>query len=263
MRTLVAMTTSVRTDIDGPVSTIVMSRPRQRNAVDREMANRLREAFERFEADGSQRVAVLWGDHGVFCAGADLGALGDPARRNELDPEGAGAGPMGPSRMALSKPLIAAVSGHAVAGGLELALLADLRVAEAGAVFGVFCRRWGVPLIDGGTVRLPRIVGMARALDLILTGRAVAADEALAMGLVNRVVPDGDARRAAEQLAHELAAFPQQCMLADRASAYNQWNLPLGEALRQEGRLGVPIVLAEGAAGAARFLGGAGRHGQF
>lgn len=263
MRTLVAMTTSVRTDIDGPVSTIVMSRPRQRNAVDREMANRLREAFERFEADGSQRVAVLWGDHGVFCAGADLGALGDPARRNELDPEGAGAGPMGPSRMALSKPLIAAVSGHAVAGGLELALLADLRVAEAGAVFGVFCRRWGVPLIDGGTVRLPRIVGMARALDLILTGRAVAADEALAMGLVNRVVPDGDARRAAEQLAHELAAFPQQCMLADRASAYNQWNLPLAEALRQEGRLGVPIVLAEGAAGAARFLGGAGRHGQF
>lgn len=257
------MTTSVRTDIDGPVSTIVMSRPRQRNAVDREMANRLREAFERFEADGSQRVAVLWGDHGVFCAGADLGALGDPARRNELDPEGAGAGPMGPSRMALSKPLIAAVSGHAVAGGLELALLADLRVAEAGAVFGVFCRRWGVPLIDGGTVRLPRIVGMARALDLILTGRAVAADEALAMGLVNRVVPDGDARRAAEQLAHELAAFPQQCMLADRASAYNQWNLPLAEALRQEGRLGVPIVLAEGAAGAARFLGGAGRHGQF
>ena len=253
---------SVRSEIDGPVCTIVLSRPRQRNAVDRPTADALQQAFARFEADGSLRVAVLWGEHGVFCAGADLSAVGDPARRNELDPEGAGTGPMGPTRMALSKPLIAAISGHAVAGGLELALLADLRVAEQGAVLGVFCRRWGVPLIDGGTVRLPRIVGMGRALDLILTGRAVAADEALAMGLVNRVVPDGEARRAAEQLAHELAAFPQQCMLADRASAYAQWELPLAEALRQEGRHGVPIVAAEGAAGAARFVQGAGRHGK-
>ena len=253
---------SVRSEIDGPVCTIVLSRPPQRNAVDGPTAQALQQAFARFEADPAQRVAVLWGEHGVFCAGADLGAINDPARRNELDPEGGGTGPMGPTRMALSKPLIAAISGHAVAGGLELALLADLRVAEDDAVLGVFCRRWGVPLIDGGTVRLPRIIGMGRALDLILTGRAVAADEALAMGLVNRVVPKGESRRAAEQLARELAAFPQQCMLADRASAYAQWNLPLAEALKQEGRLGVPIVAAEGAAGAARFVQGAGRHGK-
>ncbi|WPH15797.1 crotonase/enoyl-CoA hydratase family protein [Variovorax paradoxus] len=254
---------SVRTDIDGPVSTIVMSRPKQRNAVDRPMAEALCAAFESFEADESQRVAVLWGEHGTFCAGADLGAVGDPARRNELDPESGGTGPMGATRMALAKPLVAAISGHAVAGGLELALLADLRVAEEDAVLGVFCRRWGVPLIDGGTVRLPRIVGMGRALDLILTGRAVSAQEAHAMGLVNRVVPPGGARQAAEALAREIASFPQNCMLADRHSAYAQWNLPLADALRQEGRLGVPIVAAEGAAGAERFVRGAGRHGAF
>ena len=253
---------SVRTEIDGPVCTIVLSRPRQRNAVDGPTARALQEAFSRFEADPALRVAVLWGEYGVSCAGAALGAVSDPARRNELDPEGGGGGPMGPTRMALSKPLTAAISGHAVAGGLELALLADLRVAEADAVLGVSCRRWGVPLIDGGTVRLPRIVGMGRALDLILTGRAVGAEEALAMGLVNRLVPQGEARSAAERLARELAAFPQQCMLADRASAYAQWDLPLAEALRQEGRQGVPIVAAEGAAGAARFVQGAGRHGK-
>ena len=253
----------VRTERDGAVSTIVLSRPHCRNAVDGPTAALLRGAFERFEADDSQRVAVLWGEHGTFCAGADLGAVNDPARRHELDPEGGGSGPMGPTRMALKKPLIAAIAGHAVAGGLELALLADLRVAEDNAVLGVFCRRWGVPLIDGGTVRLPRIVGMGRALDLILTGRPVAADEALAMGLVNRVVPAGQARAAAEQLAREIAAFPQQCMLADRASAYGQWALPLADALRAEGRAGVPIVAAEGAAGAARFVQGAGRHGRF
>ncbi|MDQ0024094.1 enoyl-CoA hydratase [Variovorax paradoxus] len=252
---------SVRTEIDGPVSTIVMNRPRQRNAVDRPMADALRDAFERFEADESQLVAVLWGEHGTFCAGADLGAVSDPARRNELDPEGGGSGPMGPTRMALSKPLIAAISGHAVAGGLELALLADLRVAEEDAVLGVFCRRWGVPLIDGGTVRLPRIVGMGRALDLILTGRPVDAAEASAMGLVNRVVPRGQSRHAAEALAREIASFPQQCMRADRHSAYAEWNLTLADALRQEGRLGVPMVAAEGAAGAERFIRGAGRHG--
>ncbi len=253
---------SVRTEIDGPVCTIVLSRPKQRNAVDGPTAAALQKAFAAFEADPALRVAVLWGEHGVFCAGADLTAVSDPGRRNELDPDGGGTGPMGPTRMALSKPLIAAISGHAVAGGLELALLADLRVAEEDAVLGVFCRRWGVPLIDGGTVRLPRIVGMGRALDLILTGRAVAADEALAMGLVNRVVPTGGARQAAEQLARDLAAFAQQCMLADRASAYAQWDLPLAEALRREGRQGVPIVAAEGAAGAARFVQGAGRHGK-
>lgn len=254
---------SVHTETDGPVSTIVLGRPARRNAVDRATAEALREAFARFEADDSQRVAVLWGAHGTFCAGADLSAVSDPARRNELDPDGGGTGPMGPTRMALKKPLIAAIAGHAVAGGLELALLADLRVAEDDAVLGVFCRRWGVPLIDGGTVRLPRIVGMGRALDLILTGRPVPAAEALAMGLVNRVVPPGQARAAAEALAHQIAAFPQQCMLADRASAYAQWDLPLPEALRAEGRAGVPIVAAEGAAGAARFVQGAGRHGRF
>ena len=224
----------------GPVALITLQRPAQRNAVHRPMADALRSAFERFEADDSLRVAVLHGAGGHFCAGADLAAVADPRLRNELDPAGGPNAPMGPTRMALTKPLIAAIEGYAVAGGLELALLADLRVAAEDAQLGVFCRRWGVPLIDGGTVRLPRIVGMARALDLILTGRAVGAAEALAC---------------------ELAAFPQQCMLADRASAYAQWALPVPEALRQEGRLGVPIVAAEGTAGAARFTQGHGRHG--
>ena len=256
-------TSAVRTETDGPVTTVILSRAAARNAVDGPTAALLRDAFKRFEADDTQRVAVLWGEHGTFCAGADLKAVADPARRNELDPEGGGSGPMGPTRMALSKPLIAAIAGHAVAGGLELALLADLRVAEEDAVLGVFCRRWGVPLIDGGTVRLPRIIGMGRALDLILTGRPVSAPEALAMGLVNRVVPLGQARAAAEALAREIAAFPQQCMLTDRASAYTQWDLPLAEALREEGRLGVPMVAAEGASGAQRFAQGAGRLGRF
>jgi enoyl-CoA hydratase len=253
----------IRTEIDGAVCTIVLDRPALRNAVDGPMAAELRAAFEAFEADAALKVAVLWGAGGHFCAGADLSAVGDPARRHELDREGGGSGPMGPSRMALSKPLIAAVAGYAVAGGLELALLADLRVVERDAVFGVFCRRWGVPLIDGGTVRLPRIVGMGRALDLILTGRPVAADEALAMGLASRVVEPGTARAAAEALAREIAAFPQGCMLADRASAYGQWDLPLAQALRAEGAQGVPVVFAEAVAGAARFVGGAGRHGRF
>jgi len=227
------------------------------------MAHDLRAAFHAFEADDSLRVAVLWGAGGVFCAGADLTAVNDPERAHELDPDGGGDGPMGPSRMALSKPLIAAVSGYAVAGGLELALLADMRVAEQGATFGVFCRRWGVPLIDGGTVRLPRVVGMGRALDMILTGRPVGADEALAMGLANRIAPDGEARAVAEELARQIAAFPQACMLADRKSAYQQWDLPLAEAIRCEGRDGSPIVTMEGKAGAGRFENGAGRHGRF
>ncbi len=248
---------------EGPLCRITLNRPDRRNAVHRPMATALRQAFERFEADAALRVAVLHGAGGHFCAGADLAAVADPALRNELDPQGGAHAPMGPTRMALSQPLIAAIEGYAVAGGLELALLADLRVADADATLGVFCRRWGVPLIDGGTVRLPRIVGMGRALDLILTGRTVGADEALAMGLVNRVVPCGGALQAALRLAHELAAFPQQCLLADRASAYAQWDLPLAEALRHEGVQGVPMVAAEGAAGAARFAGGAGRHGQF
>ena len=253
----------VRTAIDGPVATILLSRREKRNAVDGPMATALLQAFAAFEADPERRVAVLHGEHGAFCAGADLSAIGDPERRHELDPSGGGAGPMGPTRMALSKPLIAAVAGHAVAGGLELALLADMRVVEESATFGVFCRRWGVPLIDGGTVRLPRIVGMGRALDMILTGRPVGAREALEMGLASRIVPDGTSRSAAEKLAHEIAAFPQQCMLTDRMSAYRQWYLPLAEALREEGRHGVPIVAAEGAAGAKRFVQGAGRGGKF
>ena len=247
----------------GPVVTITMNRPGKRNAVDGPMAAELRAAFAAFEADESLRVAVLWGAGGHFCAGADLEAIGDPARRHELDPQGGGGGPMGPTRLALSKPLIAAVSGYAVAGGLELALLADLRVVERDAVFGVFCRRWGVPLIDGGTVRLPRLIGMGRALDLILTGRPVGAEEALAIGLANRLVARGEALAVAQALARELAAFPQGCMLADRQSAYRQWDLPLAEALRQEGVGGVAIVAREGLAGAARFVEGAGRHGAF
>ena len=253
----------IRTEVDGPVCTIVIDRPAVRNAVDGPMAAELKRAFEAFEADPALQVAVLWGAGGHFCAGADLGAIGDPARRHELDPQGGGSGPMGPSRMALAKPLIAAVSGYAVAGGLELALLADLRVVERDAVFGVFCRRWGVPLIDGGTVRLPRIVGMGRALDMILTGRPVAADEALSMGLASRVVEPGGARQAAEALAREIAAFPRRCMLADRASAHAQWDLPMAEALRREGAQGVPVVFDEAPAGAARFVDGAGRHGKF
>lgn len=256
-------TQEVRVERDGAITTIIMSRPERKNAVDGPMARKLREAFRAFEADDSQRVAVLWGEHGVFCAGADLTAVNDPSRAHELDPEGGGDGPMGPSRIALSKPLIAAVAGYAVAGGLELALLADMRVAEEGATFGVFCRRWGVPLIDGGTVRLPRIVGMGRALDMILTGRPVGAQEALAMGLANRVVPEGQSRTAAEQLAREIAAFPQDCMRADRRSAYMQWDLSLAQALRQEGRWGAPIVAMEGKTGAMRFARGAGRHGRF
>jgi enoyl-CoA hydratase len=245
------------------VCVITLNRPACRNAVNRPVATKLRAAFERFEADDTLRVAILTGSGEHFCAGADLRAIGDPVLRNELDPEGGGSGPMGPTRMAISKPLIAAVNGYAVAGGLELALLADLRVADADAVFGVFCRRWGVPLIDGGTVRLPRIVGMGRALDMILTGRAVDAAEAQAMGLVNRVTPKGAALATALELAAQIASFPQQCMLTDRRSAYEQWDLPLAQALRLEGARGTPMVFAEGEAGARRFSAGAGRHGDF
>lgn len=249
--------------VEGAVCTITMDRPAQRNAVHRPMAQALRDAFLRFDADAQLRVAILTGAGGHFCAGADLGAVADPALRNELDADGAGSGPMGPTRLALGKPVIAAIEGYAVAGGLELALWADLRVADEAAVLGVFCRRWGVPLIDGGSVRLPRIVGMGRALDLILTGRPVPAAEALSMGLVNRVVPAGQALAQARELALQLAGFPQQCMRADRASAYAQWDLPLEQALAQEGARGVPMVQAEGEAGASRFMQGLGRHGRF
>jgi len=254
---------AVRTEQQGPVLTISLDRPQRRNAVDGPTSLALRAAFEAFEADQSARVAVLTGAGGHFCAGADLRSLGDPGRRNPVEPSGSAPGPMGPTRMAFAKPVIAAVEGYAVAGGLELALMCDLRIAARGATFGVFCRRWGVPLIDGGTVRLPRIVGMGRALDMILSGRAVGADEALAMGLATQVVEDGQALAAAQALAQQIAGFPQRCMLADRASAYAQWELPLAEALRREGAGGFPVVQAEAVAGAARFAAGAGRHGRF
>lgn len=248
---------SVRVEKNGPVTTVIMNRPQARNAVNGPAAAELHAAFEEFDKDDSASVAVLWGDNGTFCAGADLKALGtadsNPVHRT-------GMGPMGPSRMVLSKPVIAAVSGFAVAGGLELALWCDLRVVEQDAVMGVFCRRWGVPLIDGGTVRLPRLIGHSRAMDLILTGRAVGADEAHAIGLANRVVPTGEARRHAEELAAELARLPQLCMRSDRMSVLNQWGESEADALDFEfGSLS--RVAAESLEGAARFAAGAGRHG--
>ena len=247
---------------NGPVATVTLDRPECRNAVDGPTAAALLEAFAAFEADHALAVLVLTGAGGQFCAGADLKAMAEPSRRNVIEPTGTAAGPMGPTRMALSKPVIAAVEGHAVAGGLELALMCDLRVAARSAVFGVFCRRWGVPLIDGGTVRLPRIVGAGRALDMILTGRAVDANEALSFGLVNRVVEDGLALAAAQELATAIAAFPQACLRADRASAMAQWDLTLADALRLEGAHGFGVVASDGLAGAARFAAGAGRHGK-
>lgn len=248
---------SVRIDAAGPVWTVVLDRPGVRNAVDGDTARALAEAFAQFDADDSASVAVLWGSGGTFCAGADLHRMSNP-----LDDDLDAAGPMGPSRMQLSKPVIAAVSGHAVAGGLELALWCDLRVVESDAVLGVFCRRWGVPLIDGGTVRLQRIVGLGRALDLILTGRAVDAQEALAMGLANRVVPAGTAREAAEALAAEIARFPQACARSDRRSVYDAFGLDERAALGQEFAKGT-AVLAEAMDGARRFSAGAGRGGSF
>jgi enoyl-CoA hydratase len=240
----------VITEKQGPVTTVILRRPEVKNAVDRATATALAEAFRAFDADEEARVGVLYGDHGTFCAGADLKAIaaGDP---NRIDPDGDG--PMGPTRMLLKKPTIAAIAGYAVAGGLELALFCDLRVAEETATLGVFCRRWGVPLIDGGTVRLPRLIGLSRALDLILTGRPVSAAEALGMGLVNRVVPAGTAREAAEALARELSALPQVCMREDRLSTYEQSALPLADAFQNELRHGLRSLEAEALAGAARF----------
>jgi enoyl-CoA hydratase len=254
---------SVNVVRNGPVTTVIIDRPQARNAVNGPTATALFEAFEEFDRDESAAVAVLWGDHGTFCAGADLKAIGTPDSNPTLPIDVAGPAapaPMGPSRMVLSKPVIAAVSGYAVAGGLELALWCDLRVVEEDAVFGVFCRRWGVPLIDGGTVRLPRLIGHSRAMDMILTGRAVGADEALAIGLANRVVPRGQARQAAEELAAELARAPQGCMRADRLSALYQWGHSEADAMEFEfGSLSQ--VAAESIAGAQRFADGAGRHG--
>ena len=249
----------VRTERQGHVTTVVLSRPEVRNAVDGPTATELADAFREFEADEEARVAVLWGEGGTFCAGADLKALGGE-RSNRVAQDGDG--PMGPTRMRLSKPVIAAVAGHAVAGGLELALWCDLRIAEEDSVFGVFCRRWGVPLIDGGTVRLPRLIGQSRAMDMILTGRPVDAREAYAMGLANRVVPTGTARFAAEALAGEIARFPQACLRGDRASVLEQDGLDEETAMQGELRHGTQ-VLTESLEGAARFAAGAGRGGSF
>jgi enoyl-CoA hydratase len=249
---------TVRIERDGPVTTVILDRPAVRNAVDRDTALALADAFRAFDADEGARIGVLWGAGESFCAGADLGAIaaGQP---NRVQPDGDG--PMGPSRMLLGKPVIAAIAGPAVAGGLELALWCDLRVAEENARLGATCRRFGVPLIDGGTIRLPRLVGHGRAMDLILTGRIVDAHEALAMGLVNRVVPQGQARAEAEALAHELARLPQLAMRGDRLSAYEQWDLPFEAALANEFEHGLAALSGEAVTGAQRFMGGAGRHG--
>jgi enoyl-CoA hydratase len=249
----------VRVDRAGPVTTVILDRPEVRNAVDGPTAAALAEAFADFDADSDASVAVLFGAGGTFCAGADLKAIGSPrGNRTESD----GTAPMGPSRMGLSKPVIAAIAGHAVAGGLELALWCDLRVAEEDAVLGVFCRRWGVPLIDGGTVRLPQIVGLGRALDLILTGRPVPAAEAYQMGLVSRLVKHGDAREEAERLARQIAAFPQVCMRGDRASALESMSLSSDDALANEFAHGMATLADPGVVeGVSRFRGGAGRGG--
>ncbi len=250
---------SVRSEADGPVAIVTIDRPAVRNAVDGPTASALCDAFRRFDADPTLAVAVLTGAGGGFCAGADLRALAD-GRGNRV--EETGDGPMGPTRLFLGKPVIAAIEGHAVAGGLELALWCDLRVAAQDAVFGVYCRRWGVPLIDGGTIRLSRLIGHSHALDLILTGRGVSGEEARQLGLANRLVPKGRALAEAVALAHELARLPQRCLRSDRRSAYEQWDLPLEAALRHETRLGLEVIRSgETREGAARFAAGAGRHG--
>jgi enoyl-CoA hydratase len=258
-----AMTT-VLVSRQPPILHVQLNRPECRNAVDRPTADALAAAFREFDSDPALKVALLEGTGGNFCAGADLKgvATGDPARVNRIDPDGDG--PMGPTRMQLSKPVIAVVSGYCVAGGLELALWCDLRVADETAVFGVFCRRFGVPLIDGGTVRLPRLIGMSRALDMILTGRPVEAEEALQFGLVNRLVAKAQRAAAAAELARQIAAFPQMCLRHDRLSAYQQWAMPGPEALRNEFRLGLETLASgEAAAGAREFGQGAGRHAKF
>lgn len=251
----------VTTEIRGRTIIITINRPQARNAVDGPTAALLAAAFRQFDTNDAQDVAVLTGSEGTFCAGADLKAVATGrGNRVKLD----GDGPMGPTRMMLSKPVIAAIEGHAVAGGLELACWCDLRVAARDAVFGVYCRRWGVPLIDGGTIRLPRLIGHSHAMDLILTGRGVSGEEARMMGLANRLVEPGQALTAAIELAGALSTFPQQCMRSDRESSYLQWSLPQEEALQEETRLGLAVIHSgETRAGAARFAAGKGRHGGF
>ncbi len=262
---------AVRIERQDAVTTVILDRPEVHNAVDRPTAEALAEAFLAYEKDDSQSVAVLWGAGGTFCAGADLKAVAEgrgnrtrpPKFGADYDPL-AGDAPMGPTRLMLSKPVIAAVAGYAVAGGLELACWCDLRVVEEDAVFGVFCRRWGVPLIDGGTVRLPRLIGQSRALDMILTGRPVGAMEAFAMGLANRVVKTGDARAEAEKLAHEIARLPQICLKGDRSSVYEQFSLDLAHAMAGEFAHGTKTLESgESVKGAARFAEGHGRGGRF
>ena len=260
---------SLTVERDGPVTTLIRNRPEARNAMDPAGADALVAALEQFDRDPAQSVAVLWGAGGAFCAGFDLkyaaSLLGRDQPLGDLDfPPHDGPpprGPMGPSRMMLSKPVIAAIAGPAVAGGMELALWCDLRVMEESAYMGVYCRRWGAPLIDGGTVRLPRVVGRGRALDMILTGRKVPAEECLRVGLAERVVPDGESRAAAEALAHEIARFPQGCLRADRRSVWLQEGLDEREGLRAEWACSADVFVREGAAGAARFAAGKGRHG--
>jgi enoyl-CoA hydratase len=252
----------VAVEKDGPITVVSIDRFVQaRNAVDPETARLLREAFLAFDADEGQSVAILTGRGGTFCAGYDLKVAANRSSVRPHDPEGPG--PMGPTRHLLTKPVIAAVEGYAVAGGLELALWCDMRVASESAKFGVFCRRWGVPLIDGGTVRLPRLIGHSRALDMILTGREVGAREAHAWGLANRLAPEGQALAEAKALAEQLARFPQTCLRSDRRSSYEQWSLEIAAALVNEGRRGVPALQAEARSGAARFAAGKGRGGSF
>jgi enoyl-CoA hydratase len=251
---------TVRIERDGPLYTVILSRPQVRNAVDDATAQALFEAFERFDADESAAVAVLWGEGGTFCAGFDLKAITAGRAMHMAE---RGRGPIGPTRMRLGKPVIAAIAGYAVGGGMELALWCDLRVAAEDAVLGVFNRRWGVPLIDGGTVRLPRLIGASQAMDLVLTGRPVQMPEAVRMGLVNRVVPVGQERVAAEELAAQIARFPQTCLRHDRLSLLEQDGLTEDEALANEWRHGTVSYAADGEAGAARFASGAGRGGAF
>jgi enoyl-CoA hydratase len=251
---------TVHVEADGDVTIVTIDRPQARNAVDGPTASALAAAFRAFDADAARAVAVLTGAGGYFCAGADLKAVAT-GQGNRVDMDGDG--PLGPTRMRLGKPIIAAVEGHAVAGGLELALWCDMRVAARDAVFGVYCRRWGVPLIDLGTIRLPRLVGMSHAMDLILTGRGVSGDEAVRMGLVNRLVEPGKALETAVALAHELARLPQGCLRSDRLSAYEQWDLGWEDAWHNEARRGLEVIRSgETRAGAARFAAGAGRHGK-
>jgi enoyl-CoA hydratase len=254
---------TVHFEIDGPVCVITIDRPHARNAVDGPTQRALSEAFRRFEADDELSVAILTGAEGTFCAGADLKAVAT-GRGNRVESDMTHDGPMGPTRMVFNKPVIAAVEGHAVAGGLELAVMCDLRVAAEDAVFGIYCRRWGVPLIDGGTIRLPRLIGQSHALDMLLTGRGVSGEEARMMGLANRLAPKGEALAVARELAHQIAAFPQRCMRSDRRSSFEQWDLSLADALANETRLGLGVIRSgETVEGASRFAAGEGRHGRF